>query len=239
MTLRGGYLTGIGILVLLQLMTAFGAIGLLTRMSPAVEEILAENVVSNEAAEDAVTALALALADARSAAPSGVEEELLTERRTSFESAIERARRNVTEDEERAAIDELQRAGQRVLEGDATAAAVAVDAADRLIAINRTAMQEANARAQRLGSTGAWAAVALALTGFFVSILVVRRTVFGVVEPVEELEATLDAYEKGDSYRRCQGRAASQEMRRVLGAVNTLLDRANRVTEEKLDSSDD
>lgn len=227
MTLRGTYLTGIGALVVIQVGLAFGLIGLLTRVSPAVQEILAENVYSNEAAEDMMAAMALAVAGAEG------------EHRAAFDDALERARRNITLDAERPVLDDLQQRGSSVFGGSKDALPGALDAAQELIAINRSAMEGANQRARRLGSSGAWAAVVLALVGFLVSVLVVRHTMHGVVEPVEELESVLQSYRQGDRYRRCQGRAASQEMRRVLSAVNLLLDRANRVIDEKLDASDD
>lgn len=227
MTLRTGFLLGIAMLVAIQLATAFSAIGLLTRMSPAVGEILAENVYSNEAAEDALSALLLF--------EGGVE----GDHQAGFESALERARKNVTEPGEVPVIDSIDSLGQRVFAGDRDAVQPVVVAARELIHINRQAMQRANSRALRLGSTGAWAAVTLSLVGFLVSALVVRRTIVGVVEPVEELEAALTAFRNGDTFRRCQGRAASTEMRRVLGSINTLLDRANRIAEEERGESRD
>lgn len=218
MTLRAGFLIGIAMLVAIQLATAFSAIGLLTRMSPAVGEILAENVFSNEAAEDAMAALLLAAADVEG------------DHAGDFAAAIDRARRNVTEPGEVPVVDTLDSLGRAVLAGDHQAVVPVVDAARELIRINRHAMQRANTRALRLGSAGAWAAVTLSLVGFLVSALVIRRTIVGVVEPVEELEAVLLAYRNGDSFRRCQGRAASAEMRRVLGSINDLLERAKRIS---------
>ncbi|HOX24656.1 MAG TPA: hypothetical protein PLL30_02705 [Candidatus Krumholzibacteria bacterium] len=212
---------------MIQLVTAFGAIGLLMRMSPAVQDILAQNVYSTAAAEDAMSAMLLATAS---------DERDQTIRLT---DALSRARQNVTEADEIPAIDDLERFSRQAIDGDLAAIVGAVEAAERLTAINRAAMQRANARALRLGSTGAWAAVTLALVGFAVSILVVRRTIFGVVEPVEELEAVVAAYRGGDHYRRCQGRAASREMRHVLDAVNDLLDRAHRTQGDELASRKD
>lgn len=221
MTLRGGHLSGISLLVAIQLATAFAAIGLLTRMSPAVQEILAENVYSNEAAEEMVSSLGLALAE-----ENGDHE-------AAFQAAIHRARENVTEPEEVPVIDRIDQAGQQFFAGDRTALSVAVENARHLIGINRAAMQRANEDAQRMGTAGAWAAVALSLVGFLVSVVVVRRTIQGIVEPIEELEAALAAFRAGDPYRRCQGRAASEEMRHVLRGVNTLLDRATRMEAEE------
>jgi hypothetical protein len=227
MTLRSRYLTGIVALVVIQLLTAFGAVGLLTRMSPAVQEILAQNVYSTEAAEDALMAVLLGLEDDAD------------HPRERFLDAVSRARQNVTEDGEVPAIDDLERWGRLALAGQPGALSGVVEAAERLTTINREAMQRASTGALNLGNAGAWAAVALTLGGFLISIVVARHTIFGVLEPVEELEDVLRSYRAGDRYRRCQGRAASQEMRRVLSAVNTVLDHANRVDAEKLDASDD
>ena len=52
MQLRREFLVGLGILVVLNVLFAFGAIGLLLRMSPAIERILKENVSSGEAADE-------------------------------------------------------------------------------------------------------------------------------------------------------------------------------------------
>ncbi len=224
MTLRGSFLAGIGALVAIHLATAFGAIGLLTRMSPAVRDILAENVYSIEAAEDVLMVLV-----SSAAADSAVHASVI-------EGAIGRARANVTELDEVAAIDDLERWGTAALAGDPAALLEAVAAADRLIAINRDAMQRASLRALNLGMTGAWAAVVLALAGFLVGAFVIRRIMRGVVEPVEELRSALAAHSLGDRFRRCQARSASQEMRQVFGAVNFLLDYAHRVTGDRLDA---
>lgn len=224
MTLRGSFLAGIGALVVIHLATAFGAIGLLVRMSPAVQDILAENVYSTEAAEDVMAALLLSAAGRDG------------DNQKRFSDALARARANVTEEGEIQAIDDLERLGPGAFAGDSEAIVSAIAAVERLTMINREAMQLASDRALNLGVTGAWAAVSLALAGFMVSVLVVRRIIRGVVEPVEELESVVDASMHGDSFRRCQARTASREMRQVLDTVNELLDLAHRTADGQLDS---
>ncbi len=224
MTLRGSFLAGIGALVMIHLATAFGAIGLLMRMSPAVQDILAENVYSTEAAEDLMASLLQSAAGRKDG------------NRERFADALARAKANITEEGEIPAIEDLVRLGPDALAGDPGAMVGALAAAEKLARINREAMQLASDRALNLGMTGAWAAVSLALAGFMISILVVRRILRGVIEPVEELELVVDAHRHGDRFRRCQARTASREMRLVLDAVNELLDRAHRVNEERLDS---
>ena len=58
MRLQRDFLLSVGILVAFNILLAFGAIGLFTRMSPAIERILQENVYSTDAAEEMLALLA-------------------------------------------------------------------------------------------------------------------------------------------------------------------------------------
>jgi len=214
MGVRAAFYTGIIVLVGLQIVTAFGAIGLLGRMSPAIEQILDENVASNEAAEEMLAVLAL-----------GPEEGGTRER---FAIELERARSNITEPGEVPVIDAIEDASGRLFDGDAIARRTVVGGLIDLVHINRAAMRQTQHEAQRLGVAGAWAAVVLALLGFAASVLVLRRATAAVLDPLAELEQTLDAFRQGNPFRRCRGTGASEEMRRVLDTVNELLDEAHR-----------
>src|SRR5688572_804186 len=77
-------------LLALQVVTSASAIALLTRMSPAIERIISENVASILAGAEMLGALAELPRDP--AAESA--------RRTRFEEALLRARNNVTERDE-------------------------------------------------------------------------------------------------------------------------------------------
>ena len=98
MNLRRNFLIGVGILLSLNLLLALGAIGLLTRMSPAIREIIEENVVSLEACEVMLSVLA-----------SGEEEgELSSRSRRRYRDALERAKNNVTEKEEVPVLEQIE-----------------------------------------------------------------------------------------------------------------------------------
>jgi nitrogen fixation/metabolism regulation signal transduction histidine kinase len=214
MPLRRNFLLSVAVLVACNVLLAFGAIGLLTRMSPAIERILLENVYSTEAAEDLLALLALP-APALSA----------DDRQQRFEDTLQRLRENATEPQE---VPVLERVVQRygaALAGDERAVVAVVQALQHLATVNRQAMASADQEAQRLGIAGAWVAVCIAVLSFVISLMVIRRLERHVLNPLIELHDVLDAVREGNHHRRCRIIEAPEEIRSVLHAVNALLDR--------------
>lgn len=203
---------GIGGLVLLQLLTAGAAIGLLSRVSSAISLVLRDNVYSEAAAEDMLYVLAGGEPADEAA-------------RNMFLGALDRARRNVTEDAERPVIDGLTQVAPGALAGDprdrAMAAALALELGD----VNRRSMVEQDTRARRLGWSGAWAAAICGAIGFGLALEVWRRFRGRILAPVEELDAVLAAALRGDVRRRARIGDAPIELIRAGAALNDVLDR--------------
>ena len=204
---------GLGALMFFQIVLCFGAIALFSRMAPAIERILEENVYSIEAAEEMLAVLALS--------GNGPAGEALRQR---FENALQAARDNVTVEEETSVLREIERDGLRVLNGDRTALAGAVNSLRRLVQINREAMRRTHQEAQRLGTAGAWAVVLLAMAAFAVSVVVTQRVRSRILAPFDEIHAVLESAREGDAFRRCQLRDAPDELREVMRTINDLLD---------------
>jgi methyl-accepting chemotaxis protein len=204
---------GIGILVATQMVLAFTAIGLLSRMAPAIDRILQENVLSIEAAEEMLVVLALSR--------EGVGHRDLDGQ---FFGALERARDNITEREEREILDRVEDGYRRFEEGSTSALAPTIQAVQRLVRTNREAMRRTRDQASRLSEAGAWAAVLAAIFGFAAGIIVVVRIQRRVVEPMDEIYAVTKSCSEGDSFRRCQLRDAPGEVREIMATLNDLLD---------------
>ena len=213
MQLRRNFLLSVCVLVALNVLLAFGAIGLLTRMSPAIKRILQDNVYSTEAAGEMLALLA-----------RPVREPMSDPHRSLFEHALQRARNNVTEPEEVAVLERITQQYSAALAGEDSAVVVVVQALQQLIAINRQAMMNADQEARRLGAAGAWAAVCIAVVSFMISLLVIHRLERFVLHPLIELYDVLEAVRAGNHHRRCRVSAAPEEIRRVLSVVNVLLD---------------
>lgn len=223
MQLRREFLIGLGTLVMLNVLFAFGAIGLLLRMSPAIERILQENVYSIEATEEM---LSLLVESARQSSRDVTLQQ--------FEQALQRARNNVTEAEEIPVLQTIQQHYRAAIGGDERAVGTLVRALQRLIHINQSVMEATGKEAQRLGFAGAWVAVLVALVSFMISLIVVHKLEERVVNPFVEIYRVLQSVLAGNPYRRCREIDAPEEIKRVLISVNVILD--ERLTGDHADA---
>lgn len=200
----------LGILLIMQLLTAFAAIALFNRMSPAVEEILQENVISHQAASDMLAILAGPVPDQRADA---------------FALALEVAREHVTDPREQLMVDIIESRGAAALAGDLRANIEVVDALRHLTVINRELMQQANRVALQRGRAGAWTAVVLGISTFVIGATIYRRMRTRIERPMLEIDRTLLAVRAGEAIRRCAPLGGPREMQRVAQNVNWMLDR--------------
>lgn len=211
MRVRSEILVGVGALLAVQVATTLAAIGLLARMSPAVERILEENVATLTAVEDMLAALA-------------VEDGATVATRSPFAEALARARANVTEPEEVPLLAEIDGLAPAAVAGDPVAVREVVARLEELSDVNRRSMARMDARARQLGMAGAWAAVGLGTIGFVMSVGVSRRLARRIEEPLAEVDAALAAAGHGDIHRRCIVREGPSELVRIAREVNELLD---------------
>jgi methyl-accepting chemotaxis protein len=212
MKLRTELLVYTALLAGLNLLLAFGAIGLFVRMGPAIERILRENVASIDAAEEILIEFATA---------SGG---MTPEGRGRVETALKTIRTNVTEADESPVITRIEQRLDGAARGDAEARTAVIEDLRRLIAINRKAMTAVDEEARRLGAGGAWAAVFVGALSFGLSLLVIVLLRRRLLEPLLELHAVLAAARGGDRFRRCRAFDAAIEVKQAAQSVNTLLD---------------
>jgi hypothetical protein len=226
MEFKRDVLLGMGALVLVLVAVCFGTIGLLARMSPAIEHVLEENDESVEGVEQMLAVLA-------EAGP----EPIAPQAKLQFQEALARVRANVTEAEEEPEIGSVSASWEAAAAGDAKARKDTVEALRRLAAVNRAAMHRANHEAQQLGSAGAWAAALLCALGFGAALVVKRRLDRRILRPIDELTTVLAAVLAGDSHRRCTIAGAPQALTPVMRSINTVLDRSG--TEQAEDPDHD
>ncbi len=207
---------GAWMLIGLNLLMAFGAIGVFMRMAPAIGHILDRNEQSLEACERMNGVLAL-VRDGGIADDTGLRGE--------FERALRRAQNNITEAGEPAALDVIRRHYVAALAGSYEARRATVEAVHNLANSNRLAMVEAAREARQLCLAGAWGVVFMALSVFVAGILFKRSILRNLVEPLEEVDQVLVAVKNGDRQRRCRTVDLPPDVRNVLGGINDLLDR--------------
>lgn len=200
---------GLGVLLGLQLLTSFAGVALLGRMSPAVERIMTENVVSTEAVEEMLSVL-VTQGDPKA-----------------FDVALEQARTNITEPEETALIDAINANADKALAGDADAREEIVVALHALGSVNRASMRRSDSAAQLLGRAGAWAMALVGFLSFLVSIRVYHRVEKRLLLPFVELDEVLTAVRGGDAHRRVSWQAddlQGDHSGRLTDNLNWLLD---------------
>ncbi|MEZ4293246.1 MAG: hypothetical protein R3E53_22990 [Myxococcota bacterium] len=213
MELRREIFLAIGAIVVLNVLLAFGTIGLFVRMGPVIDRILDENVYSIGAAEEIVAVLAESGEGATRPRPA--------ERAM---RALERARSNVTEERENAPLARVEADLPAALAGDHDARRRVSESLTQLIAINRGAMREIDGEARRLGSAGAWSAVFIGFLSFLLGSFLVVRLRRRLVAPMTELHRVLEDVRRGGVYRRTGIRDAPAELGGVLSAIDDLLD---------------
>ena len=213
MELRREFFLTIGTIVLLNLCLAFGTIGLLVRMGPAITHIMENNVFSILAGEGLLAELSTA--GDRSMGP--------WQRARIHEHLVE-AKNNATRHEESVAIADIERNLPAAMEGDNDARSQAVAAIEELVRVNRDSMERADSEAQRLGRAGAWAAVFISFFSFLLSIVAVLRIQRRFLQPLAELHDVLKQARQGNHFRRCNLSDAPREVIQVMDATNQLLD---------------
>jgi len=209
MKLRDFAVLGILVMVLFQLITSAASIYLLTRMSPAIERILSENVTSITAAEKMLVTLSVL--------------EPRNEKRKIIGDALVNARKNTFSTKGRALLDAVENDVEAALAGDTAAKSRIALALEDLSSLNRAAMRHTDEVAKRIGNQGAWAMALLGIVGFFAGVLVIRRIVRGVIAPVEEIRSVLEAQLSGESARRVYLRNVAPDISELGALVNQYL----------------
>lgn len=212
MRLRHEANIGISTMLVLQILLSFLTITLLNRMGPAIEKIIEENARSGEAVEIMLGELAGAA-------------EPTSEPTANFVKALQRARRNVTEEEEKPLLDTIEAGYQQAFAARGSARADCIKALRELGHVNRESMITADERAKRLSQAGAWGAALLGALALTLAYMVYRRLRLRIELPIEQLHSTTERIREGNLQARCGAIDGPIEVQRIGDDLNWLLDR--------------
>ena len=194
------------------LLLGVGAVALFSRMSPAIDRILAENVQTMEASQAMLAALAEPDPGAR---------------RSRFGRALDDARPHLNERAEGPLVARIDALWEDALDASAapTKRVELVRAIRELSEVNRASMEAADREARRLGSAGAWSVVLLGLLILGASQIFAGRLERRVVKPLLAIEDAARAAAEGDAHRRCPvDPTAAPEISTLARGINRLLD---------------
>ncbi|HRE89722.1 MAG TPA: hypothetical protein PK095_11360, partial [Myxococcota bacterium] len=160
MELRRDLDYALGALLIGGVVLALVTIGLFARMTPAIERIRKDNIVTLEATHELLAVFMVRAGELLELAD-----------RERVDRAIVALRDNLTVDNEKALVDAVTDAVAAAQTGDRAAMGPLAESISALNAANSHAMVEADEEAQRLGIAGAWTAsvggIALVLIGVF------------------------------------------------------------------------
>lgn len=206
---------GAWLLIGLNLLMALGCIWVFIRMAPAIEVIIIQNERSLQACEEMLSSLALMN-------PNGSDTERL---KGSFNDALDRAEKNVTEREEPLALESIRLNYAQAFAGDFEARTKTVTAIASLSRINREAMAVADKKARQLGNGGAWGVVFMASTVFLVGMLFMRSLKRNLIAPLAELGSVISALRRGNTLRRCTRMDMPSDIVQLFSEFNEFLDK--------------
>jgi len=207
---------GAWLLVGLNLLMAFGVIGLFTRMAPAIAVIIERNERSLQACAGMLTILAEA-----------GETPFTDEMRRRFLQTLDEAGGNATESGEAETVARIRAVAPAALAGDAAARSGLIEGINQLYRINVKAMAAADGRAQHLGRAGAWGVVVMAALVFTAGLIFIRNFTRRLAAPLEEIHDVIRARERGDLLRRCIGNgdgSVSRDIQAIFNGLNAVLD---------------
>ncbi len=206
----------VGALVALQLISSAAALSALSEVGPALKSALRDNDASIETIEEL---LSITASDpARPLTPA-------------FFDALERARKNITEEAERPILTRLGALSERAKRPDPLSPeerALLVDELRALARVNRQAMHARDERAHRLSQAGAWVMSLFGVTSFALALLVFRRLRERLELPLFALSRVTAAARAGDLNARLSVIDAPIELLSVERDLNAILDMRER-----------
>ena len=214
MKLTQGFKVGVWLIVVLNLLMAFGAIGVFMRMAPAIAEIITNNAKSLQACEDMFAAIIL----------FNNEPENKEKHQQDFEIALKTALNNITEKNEPEIISVINNNYVEMFRGNKEHQLFVTEAILRLTKINHQAMKRADYNAQSLGYGGAWGIVFMAVIAFLAGVIFVSQLSNKILDPIEEIKTTLMEHQAGEKFRRCFKANVPADIKRIFELINRLLD---------------
>ena len=195
------------LLILLNLLMAYGCIWIFMRLAPVSGESNARNLRSLASCEEMLTAVAQNDAEA-------------------FSAALKSAGNNITEPEETPVLEQLILKEKAAFSGDQTARKEVIGAICSLSQINRAAMENSAKQVSSFGMAGAWSVVFMAIAMLLAELIFKNKLMKGIILPLQEIGEVVRANSKGDHMRRCSGTGFSSDIQHICSDLNDVLDQA-------------
>ncbi|MEZ4742805.1 MAG: hypothetical protein R3B45_10205 [Bdellovibrionota bacterium] len=194
------------ITIAINLIVGVGAVYLVERIVPAIDEILQENAYSVQAS----MSMQVAIAEGNEA---------------KFWESFEKAKSNITLNGEKEIVESVELHAKQLWSGAPEAKMKVIRKIGNLSSINLEAMDQKDKEARFLGLGGAWALGFLVIVSIALQLVARGRVLTRLMEPVSELISVLDDYQRGNRLRRFASSDATDEVKNGGVLLNKILDR--------------
>ena len=203
---------GVWMMIIFNLLLSFGAVWSLQRIDPEIQRIYQRNVVSLDACEKMLLALAEPAVDQQN-----------------FLNALQAAENNITEAGERETVMQIKALAERLSSGNIHDRRLLTKEIIKLTNFNKNAIIESALQAQKMRQAGAWGIVFMTSFFFILALYLERRLRQTLLMPLEEIATVMEERTRGDRFRRCNLPHAAKDTKKMLAAINDLIDRSNRL----------
>ena len=197
------------LLVFTTIMAITGIRGFL-RLAPSVEQINSHHTQSFYLTEKMMSTLAL---------ESNIN---------SFEAALNQAKKNTTELEEKEKIKNIEKNYKAAFAGSKIAKESVIKDILGLSEINRLATEKTAEKTKKLSFIGAWGIAFMGILICFLGLIILKTLKRIIILPLAELKDVFHGYSKGNKLRRCPEIAPSKDFQQIYDEVNYLLDKLNK-----------
>ncbi|MBR2358383.1 MAG: hypothetical protein IKA65_10220 [Lentisphaeria bacterium] len=207
--MQSGKLISIGVwmMIVFNLLLSFGAVWSLQRIDPEIQRIYQRNVVSLDACEKMLLALAEPAVDQQK-----------------FLNALQAAENNITEAGERETVLQIKTLADRINSGATRDRSLLTKEIIKLTNFNKRAIIESALQAQKMRRAGAWGLVFMTSFFFALALYFKRRLHRSLLMPLEEISAVMESRLQGDKFRRCNPAQMPPDMKKLFASINKLLD---------------
>lgn len=212
-------------LIFLNLLMGIACIWALSRMAPAVQNIIHKNERSLDICEK-MFVLLIKVTNNKDESQNKIFD---------FEKLLELASKNITEENEEELIEQIKVYYKYALNGDIKALEKTVEKISSLSEINRNAINAADKVSKKFAVAGSWFVVFWASGMFFLGMHYKRMLIKNLIHPLEEISAVLNANLIGDNFRRCSGHESSDDINDIYSKINLILDKKSAGLESESD----
>ena len=141
-----------------------------------------------------------------------------------FEKNLYLARNNITEAEEKEAIDKISSNYISAFEGNKKIEEETINEITVLAKINRLAMEQAGVKAKKQRTIGIWIIMFPSVFIWLIGLALLKRLDRTYIKPIQELNDVIYEYNKGNLMRRCPSITVSKDLQKLYDGINSILD---------------